>query len=143
MTAEFDPGATLASARHPIDAGALAAYLRAHVGRFDGALSIEQFQGGQSNPTYRITAGRRRYVLRRKPPGHLLPSAHAVEREFRVMSALAGSEVPVPRTYALCEDAAVIGTAVLRDGVRRWADPLGPHAARHDARSSARPTTTS
>ena len=111
MTAEFDPGATLPSARHPIDAGALAAYLRANVGRFDGALSIEQFQGGQSNPTYRVTAGPRRYVLRRKPPGHLLPSAHAVEREFRVLTALAGSEVPVPRTFALCEDATVIGTA--------------------------------
>src|SRR6185295_14418677 len=100
VAAEFDPGATLASARHPIDAGALATYLRTNVGRFDGALCIEQFQGGQSNPTYRVTAGARRYVLRRKPPGHLLPSAHAVEREFRVLSALAGSEVPVPRTFA-------------------------------------------
>jgi aminoglycoside phosphotransferase (APT) family kinase protein len=111
VTLEFNPGATLATARHPIDAGALAAYLRTNVEAFDGTLSIEQFQGGQSNPTYRITAGTRRYVLRRKPPGHLLPSAHAVEREYRVMSALVGSDVPVPRTLALCEDAAVIGTA--------------------------------
>ncbi len=108
---DFNPGATLTTSLHPIDAGALKAYLRTHVGDFDGEPIVEQFQGGQSNPTYRITAGARRYVLRRKPPGHLLPSAHAVEREFRVLSALAGSDVPVPRTYALCEDAAVIGTA--------------------------------
>ncbi len=71
---------------------------------------MEQFQGGQSNPTYRVAAGDRRYVLRRKPPGPLLPSAHAVDREFRVMTALAGTGVPVPRMYALCDDASVIGT---------------------------------
>jgi aminoglycoside phosphotransferase (APT) family kinase protein len=96
---------------HPFDTGALAAYLRAEVADFAGDLAVEQFQGGQSNPTYRVTAGDRRYVVRRKPPGPLLPSAHAVEREFRVMSALAGTDVPVAKTYALCEDAAVIGTA--------------------------------
>ena len=96
---------------HPFDTAALAAYLMAHVEKFSGDLVVEQFQGGQSNPTYRVTAGERRYVLRRKPPGKLLPSAHAVEREFRVMSALAGSDVPVAKTYALCEDPAVIGTA--------------------------------
>ncbi len=96
---------------HPFDTAALAAYLRAEVADFAGDLVVEQFQGGQSNPTYRVTAGDRRYVVRRKPPGPLLPSAHAVEREFRVMSALAGTDVPVAKTYALCEDAAVIGTA--------------------------------
>ena len=111
MTQAFDPGATLEEALHPIQPAVLADYLRAHVEDFDGGISIEQFQGGQSNPTYKVTAGERRYVLRRKPPGHLLPSAHAVEREFRILSALAGSDVPVPRMYALCEDAAVIGTA--------------------------------
>ena len=111
MTTPFNPGATLAESRYPIDAGALEAWLRAHVDGFSGKVAIEQFQGGQSNPTYRVTAGERRYVLRRKPPGNLLPSAHAVEREFRVLSALAGSEVPVPKTYALCEDGSVIGTA--------------------------------
>jgi aminoglycoside phosphotransferase (APT) family kinase protein len=73
-------------------------------------VTIEQFAGGQSNPTYRIDAGGRRYVLRRKPPGNLLPSAHAIEREYRVMRALADSDVPVPRVHALCEDASVIGT---------------------------------
>ena len=72
---------------------------------------VEQFQGGQSNPTYRVTAGERRYVLRRKPPGKLLPSAHAVDREYRVMAALAGTGVPVAKMVALCEDDAVIGTA--------------------------------
>jgi aminoglycoside phosphotransferase (APT) family kinase protein len=106
-----NPGATLTGAVHPFDTVALAAYLRAQVADFAGDLVVEQFQGGQSNPTYRVTAGDRRYVVRRKPPGSLLPSAHAVEREFRVMSALAGTDVPVARTYALCEDAAVIGTA--------------------------------
>jgi len=106
-----NPGATLTGAAHPFDTAALAAYLRAHVADFAGDLVVEQFQGGQSNPTYRVTAGDRRYVVRRKPPGLLLPSAHAVEREFRVMSALAGTDVPVAKTCALCEDAAVIGTA--------------------------------
>jgi aminoglycoside phosphotransferase (APT) family kinase protein len=111
LDAAANPGATLVAAVHPIDAAALAAYLRKHVGPFAGDLTVEQFQGGQSNPTYRITAGDRRYVLRRKPPGPLLPSAHAVDREYRVMTALAGTGVPVPRTYALCDDASVIGTA--------------------------------
>jgi aminoglycoside phosphotransferase (APT) family kinase protein len=110
LSSEANPGATLVAAVHPFDTGALAAYLRAHVENFPGALVVEQFQGGQSNPTYRVSAGDRRYVLRRKPPGRLLPSAHAIEREFRVMTALAGTDVPVARTYALCEDAAVIGT---------------------------------
>jgi len=110
-TAAANPGATLIAPAHPFDTSALAAYLRAHVADFAGDPVIEQFQGGQSNPTYRITAGGRRYVLRRKPPGTLLPSAHAVEREFRVMSALAGTDVPVAKTCALCEDATVIGTA--------------------------------
>jgi len=106
-----NPAATLARAVHPFDESALAAYIDAHIEPVRGGLVVEQFQGGQSNPTYRVTAGARRYVLRRKPPGKLLPSAHAVEREFRVLSALAGSDVPVAKTYALCDDASVIGTA--------------------------------
>jgi aminoglycoside phosphotransferase (APT) family kinase protein len=111
LSAAANPGAELVVPVHPIDTAALAEYLRVNVEPFTGNLAVEQFQGGQSNPTYRITAGARRYVLRRKPPGNLLPSAHAVDREFRVMSALAGTDVPVAKTYALCEDAAVIGTA--------------------------------
>jgi aminoglycoside phosphotransferase (APT) family kinase protein len=109
--AAANPGATLVAPVHPFDTAALAAYLRAQVADFAGDIVVEQFQGGQSNPTYRITAGERRYVLRRKPPGPLLASAHAVDREYRVLSALAGTDVPVARTYALCEDASVLGTA--------------------------------
>src|SRR3984893_18007876 len=73
--------------------------------------SAERFAGGQSNPTYKLTATSGQYVLRRKPPGPLLPSAHAVDREFRVMRALADTPVPVPRVFALCDDDAVIGSA--------------------------------
>src|SRR3981189_42702 len=88
------------------------AWLREHVEGFRGPLgTAERFAGGQSNPTYRLTAASGNYVLRRKPPGPLLPSAHAVDREFRVMRALADTPVPVPRVFALCEDDAVIGSA--------------------------------
>ncbi|GAB4166876.1 MAG: phosphotransferase [Rhodocyclaceae bacterium] len=89
----------------------LADYIRAEIGPFRGSLALEQFSGGQSNPTYLVRAGGAAYVLRRKPPGPLLPSAHAVEREYRIVTALSGSGVPVARTFALCEDASVIGTA--------------------------------
>jgi aminoglycoside phosphotransferase (APT) family kinase protein len=106
-----NPGARLVAPIHPFDEAALATYMRAHVAGFAGPVSVEQYQGGQSNPTYRITAGDHRYVLRRKPPGKLLPSAHAVDREYRVMSALAGTDVPVAKMLALCEDETVIGTA--------------------------------
>jgi aminoglycoside phosphotransferase (APT) family kinase protein len=86
-------------------------WLSTNVAGFRGPVSAERFAGGQSNPTYKLTAASGNYVLRRKPPGPLLPSAHAVEREFRVMRALAETAVPVPRVYALCEDDAVIGSA--------------------------------
>lgn len=94
-----------------IDEGALDAYMRAHVAGYRGPLKIEKFKGGQSNPTYLITTPAKKYVLRRKPPGKLLPSAHAVEREYKVMTALSGAGFPAPKTYALCEDPDVIGTA--------------------------------
>jgi aminoglycoside phosphotransferase (APT) family kinase protein len=97
--------------QHRFDLAALDAWMRANVAGFRGALTVEQFKGGQSNPTYRVTAGEQRYVLRRKPPGKLLPSAHAVDREFRIMSALAATDMPVPRMHALCMDDGVIGTA--------------------------------
>jgi aminoglycoside phosphotransferase (APT) family kinase protein len=97
--------------RHRIDAGRLEDYLRKHMEGFRGPLEIEQFKGGQSNPTYRVTAGGRRYALRRKPPGKLLPSAHAVDREFKVIKALHSVGFPVARPYVLCEDPEVIGTA--------------------------------
>ena len=95
--------------QHAFDVARLAAFMRQHVQGFEGELAVEQFKGGQSNPTFLLTAGRQRYVLRRKPPGTLLPSAHAVEREYRVIKALAATEVPVARALALCEDPAVIG----------------------------------
>jgi aminoglycoside phosphotransferase (APT) family kinase protein len=95
---------------HRFDLEALERYMERQVEGFRGPLTVRQFRGGQSNPTYYLEAGDRQYVLRRKPPGKLLPSAHAVDREYRVITALAGSGVPVPRTYALCEDPDVIGT---------------------------------
>ncbi|MEO8004619.1 MAG: phosphotransferase [Betaproteobacteria bacterium] len=97
--------------KHRFDIASLDRYLRAHVEGFSGALEVEQFKGGQSNPTFRLSAGGKHYVLRRKPPGKLLPSAHAVDREYRVITALHGSEVPVAKTYCLCLDEAIIGTA--------------------------------
>ena len=95
---------------HRFDVGALERYLADHVEGFTGPLDVRQFRGGQSNPTYFLATPGAAYVLRRKPPGKLLPSAHAVDREYRVITALAGSGVPVPRTYVLCEDPAVVGT---------------------------------
>ncbi len=97
--------------KHRFDIAALQRYMQQHVEGFQGELSVEQFKGGQSNPTYKLSAGGRNYVLRRKPPGKLLASAHAVDREYTVISALAGSKVPVAKTYCLCEDESVIGTA--------------------------------
>jgi aminoglycoside phosphotransferase (APT) family kinase protein len=97
--------------QHRLDDMRLAAWLEAHLPDCEAPLRLAQFRGGQSNPTYLLTAGSRRYVLRKKPPGALLPSAHAVDREFHVMRALQASDVPVPRVYALCTDASVIGTA--------------------------------
>lgn len=94
-----------------LDMARLADYLSAHVEGFAGPIELRQFKGGQSNPTYLLTTPRRRYVLRRKPPGPLLASAHAVDREFRVIDALGRhSSVPVPRAHVLCTDEAVIGT---------------------------------
>jgi len=120
-------------ARHPIDAQRLAEYIRGHVANFRGELAIEEFSGGQSNPTYLVRAEREAWVLRRKPPGPLLPSAHAVEREYRILTALYGSEVPVARAFALCEDDSVIGTAFYLmeyvDGRIFW-DPALPGLSR-------------
>lgn len=114
--------------RHRFDPVRLEAYLRERIEGFAGPLAVEQFRGGQSNPTFRISAGGRSYVLRRKPPGKLLPSAHAVEREYRVLAALRETGVPVPRTYCLCEDESVIGTTFYVmdyvDGRVFWAPTL-------------------
>jgi aminoglycoside phosphotransferase (APT) family kinase protein len=92
------------------DEGQLAEWMSVNVDGFAGPLRVEQFKGGQSNPTYKLVTPARSYVLRRKPPGQLLKSAHAVDREYRVITALHAAEFPAPRTYALCTDEAVVGT---------------------------------
>ncbi|HEY7972496.1 MAG TPA: phosphotransferase family protein, partial [Xanthobacteraceae bacterium] len=93
------------------DAARLEAYLTQHVRGFKGPLTVSQFKGGQSNPTYLLTTPGRRYVLRRKPPGKLLPSAHAVDREFRAISALYPQGFPVAEPLTYCADESVVGTA--------------------------------
>lgn len=105
------PELTKVREAHRFDEAALVRYLSERLDGDFSALTVRQFEGGQSNPTYLLTAGGRQYVMRKKPPGQLLKSAHAVDREYRVMTALASSAVPVPRTHLLCEDESVIGTA--------------------------------
>lgn len=98
-------------AGHAFDSEALSAWMARHIEGFSGPLTVEQFKGGQSNPTYKLVTPGKSYVMRRKPPGKLLPGAHAVEREYRVLRALGGAGFPVARVHGLCEDDAVIGTA--------------------------------
>ena len=98
------------SDRHRIDVDKLATYLKSALSGFDGPLEVREFKGGQSNPTYQLKTPGATYVLRRKPPGHLLKSAHAVDREFAVISALNRVDFPVPHAHILCEDDSVIGT---------------------------------
>src|SRR4249919_1445000 len=93
-----------------IDAARLETYLAANAAGFTGPLSVKQFKGGQSNPTYMLETPARKYVLRRKPPGKLLPSAHAVDREFRVISALHAQGFPVPTPVLFCDEAGIVGT---------------------------------
>lgn len=107
---EENSGTRDVSAEHQIDVGLLEDYLQEHVDGFSGPLAIKQFKGGQSNPTYLLEAASGKYVMRRKPPGKLLKSAHAVDREFRVISALYTAGFPVPRPFVLCEDESVVGT---------------------------------
>ena len=95
---------------HRFDIGALESYMADHIDGFNGPLSVEQFKGGQSNPTYKLTTPSHVLVLRRKPPGALLQSAHAVDREYKVISALHPLGFPVARPHLLCDDPGVIGT---------------------------------
>jgi aminoglycoside phosphotransferase (APT) family kinase protein len=95
---------------HKFDEAALDAWMRANVVGYEGRLEVRQFKGGQSNPTYQLVTPAKKFVLRRKPPGKLLPSAHAVDREYKVITALGTTEFPVARTYGLCMDDRVIGT---------------------------------
>lgn len=96
--------------RHRFDEVALARWMAAHVDGYEGPLSVEQFKGGQSNPTYKLVTPTRAYVMRRKPPGELLKGAHAVDREARVLTALGKAGFPVAYVYGLCVDDSVIGT---------------------------------
>ncbi|PRE13424.1 phosphotransferase [Burkholderia multivorans] len=118
-----------------LDVGRLARYLERHVPGFEGPVDAEKFAGGQSNPTFLLTAKSGRYVLRRQPPGELLKSAHAVDREFRVLSALSRTAVPVARPYHLCEDRNVIGSLFYvmsyEDGRIFW-NPALPELAQAD-----------
>jgi aminoglycoside phosphotransferase (APT) family kinase protein len=97
--------------QHRLDEAALWKYLQQHLEDFSIPAQLRQFQGGQSNPTYLIETPTKKFVLRKKPPGKLLPSAHAIEREYRILRALPETEVPVPRARLLCEEPDIIGTA--------------------------------
>src|SRR6516162_10448027 len=126
------------SEKHDLPLARLETWMRDHIDGFRGPLAVEQFEGGQSNPTYKLLSDSGYYVLRRKPLGQLLPSAHAVDREYRVMRALSGTAVPVPEVYALCEDDSVIGSTFyvmeFLDGRIFW-DPRLPDLAPAERRA--------
>ena len=105
-----DTSTTPVRAGFGLDEASLARWMSEHVAGYGGPLHVEQFKGGQSNPTYKLVTPQAQYVLRRKPPGQLLPGAHAVDREARVMMALCKTGFPVPAIHALCNDDAVLGT---------------------------------
>ena len=110
--------------RHQFDVSKLQDFMHENVDGFEGDIKLEEFKGGQSNPTYKVITPNQSYVLRRKPPGKLLKSAHAVDREYKVITGLNKTNVPVPNSYALCEDDDVIGTAFylmeFKDGRVLW-----------------------
>ena len=122
--------------KHQIDTNTLTTFMEENVEDFEGPLVVEEFKGGQSNPTYLVKTQKQSYVLRRKPPGKLLKSAHAVDREYRVITALNGTGVPVPKTYALCEDEEVVGTVFFlmefMEGRVLW-DPSMADSSREEA----------
>lgn len=126
-------GTKVVEERHRIDEISLGHWMREHVEGYDGPLAVLQFKGGQSNPTYRLNTPERSYVMRRKPFGKLLPSAHAVDREFRVISALGKQGFPVARAYALCTDDSVIGSSFyimsMEEGRVFWNPTLPAQAA--------------
>jgi aminoglycoside phosphotransferase (APT) family kinase protein len=115
--------------RHRINEASLDQWMKEHVQDYQGPLQVLQFKGGQSNPTYKLETPARYYVMRRRPFGQLLPSAHAVDREFRVIAALGKQNLPVARAYALCADDSVIGSAFyvmsMEEGRVFW-DPTLP-----------------
>jgi aminoglycoside phosphotransferase (APT) family kinase protein len=106
----MNTGTKTVAESHRFDQSRLDGWMKANVEGYQGPMEVRQFKGGQSNPTYQLITPEKRYVMRRKPPGRLLPSAHAVDREFKVISALHPTGFPVPRPYGLCIDDEVIGT---------------------------------
>jgi aminoglycoside phosphotransferase (APT) family kinase protein len=133
VTRPDEAGTVPAAGQHALDTARLADYLKARIDGFRGTLTADKFEGGQSNPTFMLRLdGEPRYVLRRKPLGNLLPSAHAVDREYRILTALRDTDVPVPRTHLLCEDDSVIGSMFYvmdyKKGRNLW-DPTLPGMA--------------
>ena len=110
VEADIFSGTKPVDPRYAIDEGAVSAWMKENVDGFSGAMEVRQFKGGQSNPTYQLLTPNQNYVLRRKPPGKLLPSAHAVDREFKVISGLYPTGFPVAKPFGLCMDEDVIGT---------------------------------
>ena len=108
--AQTSPGTMPVAQRHRFDEAKLAQWMTNHIAGFEGPLQVEQFEGGQSNPTYQLRTPKGDYVLRRKPSGELLKGAHAVEREARVLAALETTGFPVPHVYGLCTDGSIIGS---------------------------------
>jgi aminoglycoside phosphotransferase (APT) family kinase protein len=107
---QLNTGTKEVAESHRFDEAALERWMTANVAGYAGPLEVRQFKGGQSNPTYQLITPGKKYVLRRKPPGKLLPSAHAVDREYKVITALGSTGFPVAKTYGLCIDDTVIGT---------------------------------
>ena len=140
--AEFDPsentGTIPVQEKHQFNLGNLQHFMEANVDGFSGKLTVEEFAGGQSNPTYLLSAGTRQYVMRRKPPGVLLKSAHAIDREYRVIRALENTNVPTAKAFALCMDEEVIGTSFYvmeyLEGRVIWDSTSGPYAPEERAR---------
>lgn len=110
LDADANAGTTAVRDTHRFDEARLANWMAANIADYAGPMTVEQFKGGQSNPTYKLVTPQRSYVLRRKPPGKLVKGAHAVEREAQVLTALAASDVPVAHVYGLCTDDSIIGS---------------------------------
>jgi aminoglycoside phosphotransferase (APT) family kinase protein len=128
------------SSKQAFDLAALSAWLEKNLPGFAGPLTVESFKGGQSNPTYKLNTPTQSYVMRAKPGpvAKLLPSAHAIEREFAVMNGLQGTDVPVPRMYCLCEDESVIGRAFYIMEFMQGRMSVGPVPARHEQPANER-----
>ena len=135
MSFEDQKGTSAVRDQHRFDEAALAAWMTANVAGYEGPLTVEQFKGGQSNPTYKLVTPGRSYVMRRKPPGQLVKGAHAVDREARVLTALEKADFPVAHVHGLCTDDSVIGTWFfimdMVEGRIMW-DATFPDVARDD-----------